>query len=75
MFMCFGNQTSVINLDLTWKQSFLITSLLLDYESVMFYGRGTLFTDNVFKMTFKYLVELQLSFDLFQISNFGEKIF
>jgi hypothetical protein len=24
MFMCFRFQTSVINLDLTWKQSFLI---------------------------------------------------
>ncbi len=26
MFMCFGLETSVINLDLTWKQSFLTLS-------------------------------------------------
>jgi hypothetical protein len=31
MFMCFGNQTLVINLDLTWKQPFLI---LVDSETL-----------------------------------------
>jgi hypothetical protein len=33
MFMCFGIQTVVINLDLTWKQSFLI-------QARMFYWIG-----------------------------------
>ena len=34
MYMYFGNQTSVINLDLTWKQSFLILSFHLKLKLV-----------------------------------------
>jgi hypothetical protein len=32
MFMCFENQTSVINLDLTWKQSFLIFVIRINFK-------------------------------------------
>ncbi len=32
MFMCFGNQTSVINLDLTWKQYFLIFVVRINFK-------------------------------------------
>jgi hypothetical protein len=32
--MCFGNQTSVINLDLTGKQSFLIDSTTIKKVSI-----------------------------------------
>ncbi len=33
MFMCFKNQGSVINLDLTWKQSFLIGAKVIQYNT------------------------------------------
>ncbi len=40
MFMCFGNQWEVINLDLTWKQSLLIVKIQPQCSNFILPGYG-----------------------------------
>jgi hypothetical protein len=39
--MCLGNKTSVINLDLTWKQSFLLQVILASIRNASVYAKHT----------------------------------